>query len=366
MASFSYWIGRRERLNEKISGLRRIPKNRRNVEMKNGQKFWAIVLAIGILCGLGNFARDASAEVTLRYAGDLPIGNHLTRTQEFFAKRVEELSKKQIKVDVYPAGQLFAAKDYSKAVPSGAVDMAQVLLGQWTGIVPAYMIVDMPLYYENWAHIWKIMDSPVGETIKKEIEKTGVKQICWTQDGSAGFVSKSPIRKLEDWKGKKIRAYTELSAYAIRALGAAPAFMGGGEVYMALQRGTVDGAISTLTSFYDRKYFEVTKYLVIPPMAGPIYGVIINLQKWNSLTPAQQEILMAAGKETQEWARKEVQIVEKQAVEELKKKGMEVYYLPKEERQRWRNATDKPVRDAVLEKTGEPGKKLLEQTDKIR
>ena len=54
------------------------------------------------------------------------------------------------------------------------------------------------------------------------------------------------------------------------------------------------------------------------------------------------------------------------AVEELKKKGMEVYYLPKEERQRWRNATDKPVRQAGLEKTGEAGKKLLEQTDKIQ
>jgi tripartite ATP-independent transporter DctP family solute receptor len=366
MASFSHRIGRRKRLKEKNYRNEQESKNERNGEMKNGRTFWAIVLTFGLLIGFGDITGMASAEVTLRYAGDLPIGNHLTRTQEFFAKRVEELSKKQIKVDVYPAGQLFAAKDYSKAVPSGAVDMAQVLLGQWTGIVPAYMIVDMPLYYENWVHIWKVMDSPVGETIKKEIEKTGVKQICWTQDGSAGFVSKSPIRKLEDWKGKKIRAYTELSAYAIRALGAAPAFMGGGEVYMALQRGTVDGAISTLTSFYDRKYFEVTKYLVIPPMAGPIYGVIINLQKWNGLTAAQQEVLMAAGKETQEWARKEVQAVEGQAVEELKKKGMEVYYLPKEERQRWVNATQKPVRDAVLEKTGETGKKLMEQTDKIK
>lgn len=310
----------------------------------------------------------ANPEVTLRYAGDLPIGNHLTRTQEFFAKRVDEISKGKVKIEVYPAGQLFAAKDYVKAVPSGAVDMAQSLMGQWTGLVPSFMITDIPLFYNDWEHIWRAMDSPeVGGVMRGDTDKAGFKLLFWTQDSSAGFVSKTPMKTLADWKGKKVRAYTELASYTIKALGGAPAFMGGGEVYMALQRGTVDAAISTLSSFYDRKYYEVTKYLTVPSMPGPIYGGVINLNKWNSLSAGVKEIIMAAGKDTEAFARKEVKKMDAESIELLKTKGMEIYNLPADEREKWKRASVPQVEKVVLERVGaEKAKKMMEAAEKMK
>ena len=325
-----------------------------------------VLLAL-VFMGSPGISRAANPEVTLRYAGDLPLGNHLTRTQEFFAKRVAEIGKGKVKIEVYPAGQLFAAKDYVTAVPAGAVDMAQSLMGQWTGLVPSFMITDIPLFYNNWEHIWRAMDSPeVGDVMRADTDKAGFRLLFWTQDSAAGFVSKTPLKTLDDWKGKKVRAYTELASYTIKALGGAPAFMGGGEVYMALQRGTVDAAISTLSSFYDRKYYEVTKYLTVPSMPGPIYGGVINLQKWQSLPADVKEIIMAAGRDTQDFARKEVKKMDAESIELLKKKGMEIYNLPPEEREKWKKASVPQVQKVVLEKVGEKAKKMMEAAEKLK
>ena len=324
-----------------------------------------VLLAL-VFTGYPGISRAANPEVTLRYAGDLPIGNHLTRTQEFFAKRVAEIGKGKVKIEVYPAGQLFAAKDYVKAVPSGAVDMAQSLMGQWTGLVPVFMLTDIPLFYDDWDHIWRTMDSEVGDAMKNDTDKAGFKLLFWTQDTAAGFVSKTPLKTMEDWKGKKMRSYTELASYTIKALGGAPAFMGGGEVYMALQRGTVDAAISTLSSFYDRKYYEVTKYLTVPSMPGPIYGGVINLKKWESLPADVKEIIQAAGKDTQDFARKEVKKMDAESIELLKQKGMEIYFLSPAEREKWKKASVPQVQKVVLERVGERAKKLMEQADKAR
>ena len=318
-----------------------------------------------LIVTISGFSYGASPEISLRYAGDLPIGNHLTRGQEFFAKRVDEISKGRVKVEVFPAGQLYSAKDYPKAVPSGAVDMAQCLLGQWTGIVPSLLILNLPLFFDSWQHIWRTLDSEAGEILRKDMEKADVKLIYWSQDGSAGFACKYPLKKLSDFKGKRIRASTQMDTFTIKDLGGSPAFMGGGEVYMALQRGTVDGGISSVTSFRDRKYYEVTKYVTEPGLTHGIYAGLINLKKWNALPPDVQQILLTAGKDTQAWAREEVQKMDKESIEELKKQGMEIYYLPKDEKALWRKAV-KPTEDLIVTKSGDLGRKLIKMAEDVR
>ena len=328
--------------------------------------FYLYFLFVSILIGPLEFSCAANPELILRYAGDLPIGNHLTRGQEFFAKRVDEITKGRVKIEVYPAGQLFTAKDYMKAIPSGAVDMAQCAVSQWSGLVPSITILDLPFFYDGWPHMWRFLDSQGGETLFKELEKVGVKPLFWMQDGSIGFATKTPLKKLDDFKGKRIRVFSELGAYTVKALGGGPTFMGGGEVYMALQRGTVDGGISSITSFVDRKYYEVTKYVTEPRFMFAVYTCLINLKKWDQLPADVQKMLLSAAKETEEWGRKEVQKVEMEALEELRKKGMEIYSLPKEEKELWRKAACKPTEDIIIGITGDLGKKLLEAAEKIR
>ncbi|MCX5818754.1 MAG: TRAP transporter substrate-binding protein DctP [Deltaproteobacteria bacterium] len=333
--------------------------------MKSG--LMCFVLVGCILLGMSpNYSIAAKPEFTLRYAGDYPMGNHITRGMELFAKLVDEKSNGRVKIEVYPASQLFTARDYPRVLPSGGVDMCEVVIGQWSGLVPSVMIFDLAFHFTDWAHMFRVLDSETGMILANELEKkANVKVLYWLQDGSFGFASKVPLKKLEDFKGVRVRSVNEIGSVLITALGGAPTFMGGGEVYMALQRGTVDAGMSSVSSFYTRKYYEVTKYL---SGVGAEYGMdacLINLDRWNSLPPDVKQILQSAGKETVVWARQEAVKIDTDYQQLLKDKGMDVYNLPKDEQARWKKAS-KPVEDYIVKRCGDLGPKLMEAIEKVR
>lgn len=323
-----------------------------------------MVVSISVTALLVSWSYAGNPDVSLRYAGDLPVGNHLTRAQERFAKRVDEISNGRVKIAVYPSGQLFTVKEYPRVVPSGALDMAQCAFDKWSGLVPVTSVLSLPYLFDSWDHIWRFVDSEGGKIMEKEMEKVGVKLLFWLEDATIGFVAKKPLHKLEDFKGMRIRAYDETSSWAIKELGGSPTFMSGGEVYMALQRGTVDGALSSLTSFVDRKYYEVTEYFTETVFVFTMYLSMINQQKWNELPTDVQKMLLAAGKETQEWHRKEIRKVEESSQKILRQK-MKAYTLPQAEAERWRKACE-PVFDKYTERVGDIGRKLIKLAEDFR
>jgi tripartite ATP-independent transporter DctP family solute receptor len=338
----------------------------RGGKMKRLRMMVALTGLVGLV-GLILFMSEPaqSAEITLRYSGNLPVQHHVTIAQQRLAKYIEEKSGGRVKVAVYPAGQLFQDKDMMQAVPKGAVDMASVTLAQWTGLVPTAAFIDLPFYYKDHQHIWRVCDGKPGEIMRKELERVGVKFLHWMDYGVNEFASKMPLRTLEDFKGKRIRGLTEYTTESIKALGAAPTFLGGGEVYMALQRGTVDGAISGTSSFWERKYFEVTKYATIVNQSFSIFAAVMNLKKWNELPPDIQKIVMAGSLEAQEWIRKEAEKQHYACIDLIKNKGMEIIYPTKEERERWKKANE-PVINIFRTRTGELGQQILAESEKLR
>ena len=306
-----------------------------------------------------------AADMTLRYAGNLPIDHHVTRGQELLAKAVEQKTGGKVKVQVFPAGQLFSDKDMMKAVPAGAVDMAEVTLSQWTGIVPNLLLLDLPLFFTDRRHVWRTVDGKAGEILKQDLEKAGVKLLYWMDYGMADFISKKPIKTLEDFKGKRIRGYGELITESIRGLGGAPTFLGAGEMYLALQRGTIDGAASGTTSFYERKLYEVTRYVTHADYAFVMFGVMMNLKKWNELSPDLQRLFADCSVEAEQWGRKECEKMDKESMEMLKQKGMEVFVITDKEKERWKKASV-PALERFLRRAGDRGKELMEMAEKSR
>lgn len=327
------------------------------------RKFSGWVCLIGLIWLISGIAQGS--EITLRYAGNLPIGHHVTRGQELYAKLIMEKAKGKVKVEVYPAGQLYTDKDMTTVLPSGAVDMGTVTNDQWTGLVPSLMVLQLPLFYDDRPHWWRTMDGEAGEILKKELEKAGVKFLYWMDYGGVELATKFPLRKLEDLKGKRMRGYGETSVKYLGLLGSTPTFLGGGEMYMALQRGIIDGTYSGTTSFYDRKIYEVTKYVCVGPHNFSPFLVLINLKKWNELPPDIQKAMLEAAPIAQEWGRKECEKRDIECLELLKKKGMEVYTLNPEEKKRWREAS-KGIIDIFYKRAGDLGNRLVELAEKER
>ena len=223
------------------------------------------------------------------------------------------------------------------------------------------MMPDVPFLLPNYDSVAKAIDGGLGKTLEAEFEKKGVKNLIWADYGYVQFANnKRPLTKPEDFVGLQLRGYGQIPAETIKALGASPVTMGSAEVYMAIQRGTIDGQTSGTTAMFARKIYEVAKYLTITNHAFCEFSLAMNKAKWDSLSPEQQKALAEAAKEIRDEIRKETKAEDEKTAAALKQAGMEVFTVPAEDVAKWQAAT-MSVRENFIKDNGELGKKVVDE-----
>lgn len=309
-----------------------------------------------------------AADVTLRYAGTLQTTHHNTDGQYMFAKRVEELTKGSVKIEVYPAAQLYKAREIPTAIISGGVDMGFNLTSVWS-TDPVSEINDIPFLFKDAEHAGKAWapDGPLFKAYAAEMDKKGLKTIHTMFYGSLfDFGNKGrQLKDGPDFKGMKIRAYGKLSAEGLRALGASPVVMSPGEMYLAIQRGTIDGAITGVTALQSRKIWEVVEYSTITGAAFGVMAVNISKAKWEGLSADQQEALLKAGDEVFQWSIGESAARDKSSLEFLIEKGVKTYVLTPEDKEKWRKLFG-PAYDSWNSRASDEQKALVTWIDSLR
>ncbi len=327
----------------------------------------AALAAVGMMTGCGmSSGGDSKAssgsgqKVELKLAYQLPSEHHLSKSLEKFAKQVNEKSKGSIDIKVYPAGQLYNDQNINDALMSGGLDIGMNSTARWSMAVPQLKVLDLPFVLTSYEATGNALDGDLGKALGAEIEKKGVHPLIWADYGYVQFCNNAKkIEKPEDFLGLKMRSYSEISADVMQALGASPTTMSSSEVYMAMKNGTIDGQSSGQTAILSRKIYEVAKYLTVANSSYVEFLVAINSNSWNKLSKEQQQIITECAKETQEEIRKEAKAEDERCIDELRKKGMDVYEVPAGEIHLWQEATA-PVIAKFEQEQGEEGKKLVE------
>jgi tripartite ATP-independent transporter DctP family solute receptor len=274
--------------------------------------------------------------------------------------KANEKSKGSVTIQIYPAGQLYNDKNMNDAIISGGIDMGLNTVGRWATIVPAMDIFDVPFIFPSYEKVDKAIDSGLGEKLGGELMKKGVRPLIWADYGFVQYANnKKLVKTPADFDGLKIRGYSKYSAETIKAMGASSVTMGSSEVYMGIQRGTIDGQTSGTTAMRDRKMYEVHKYLTVTNHASPEFIVAINEKSYSKLNADQKKALDAAALEVRDMIRANAKAEDLKALADLKAKGMEVYEVPENELQAWRDAT-KPVWDIFIKENGKFGQELID------
>lgn len=278
-------------------------------------------------------------DTTLRFAGTLPTTHHVGEAQYLFAEKVQEKSSGSMEIEVYPAGQLYKAREIPTAIVSGSVDMGFNLTSVWS-TDPVSEITDIPFLFRNHEHAAMAWD-PEGELYQAfaaEMDKRGMKTVYVMFFGSL-FDFGNNVRQVTeqaDFEGMKIRSYGKLAAEGLRALGASPVVMSPGEVYLAIQRGTIDGAITGVTSLESRKIWEVTDYSSITGATFGVMAVNISKSSWNALSEGQQQIMTEAGQEVFEWTVAESAKRDASSTQYIIDQGVETYVLTAQDKAEWK------------------------------
>ncbi len=270
----------------------------------------------------------AEAEFTARYATQLSKTFHLTETDYKFAELVKQKTDGRLKIEVYPAGQLYKGRSIVKAITDGALQMGIIYSGAWNGQLPYIDIFDVPFVFKSMEDIHKAITGPFGKMISQDMEKFNAKLLYIGYYGRSFELANrlKPLKTKADFKGLKMRCNLPTAVAATKALGAAPVKMSSSEVYMALQRKTIDGVVSGTQSIIKRKWNETCKYLTNTNGSFSPWLVTVNTGFWNKLPPDIQKAVTEAAAEISKMSLNRAEKEDVTALAEAKK-TMEVYTL---------------------------------------
>ncbi|MDI6753334.1 MAG: TRAP transporter substrate-binding protein [Thermodesulfobacteriota bacterium] len=272
----------------------------------------------------------------LKISHDSPGGKHPRQiAAEEFAKLVMERTKGDIKVEVYPAAQLFHDKAVIAAVGKGTVQMA--MPGTWfLGIVsntlymtglPMFLGAEREKYYQ-------IFDGKIGEAAFKEMEKVGIKGLAFWDVSMACYATrKKPVYHPDDFKGLKMRVPGGWTTETrLTLMGAPPVSIPYAEVFMALKQGVIDGVESTIMSLAEIKAWEVIKNLTLTNHNLAQFVVIINKEYFDKLPPTHQRIIERTIAEITPGQREYATALEKESLKKLEEHGVKIIALTDKQR----------------------------------
>ncbi|MEW6666015.1 MAG: TRAP transporter substrate-binding protein [Thermodesulfobacteriota bacterium] len=312
---------------------------------------WGAITALSALL-LTGVSPVQGAPITLSLAdqnSDLSWGPvHATQP---WAKKVEEATKGQVKIQIYPSQTLAKGKESWNAVRDGIADMAWFAGGQHPGMMPYIDVITLPGLFKTAEKgseiLWKLYER--FPSIKKELADNQV-ILLHTITPFHILTSRKQVKTLEDLKGLKIRTVAGQPTEQMKLLGGIPIVLPMPECYEALDKGTVEGMLAPMEPIPGFKLYEVTKYIAEVPYAANFMTVIMNKKKWSRLSKENQDAIMSvSGLEGSKWFGKNFADSATEGVPQIAKKAgreLTVYTLPEAERQRWIEVSGKPLWEA--------------------
>jgi TRAP-type C4-dicarboxylate transport system substrate-binding protein len=210
-----------------------------------------------------------------------------------FAAAVERDSGGRIKSEVYPASQLGSIPRQIEGVQFGAIQAAVIPPEFFVGVDERFEVMATPGLVNSLEHGQRVAADPA--VLKLMLSLGGDKGLHGVGMFIAqpdSLVSKTPIRHLADFQGKKIRIFaSDYQSEALKRLGATPVAMTLGDVLPALQQGAIDGAIAGITVFSAFHYQDAARY-VTEINQPQIFLMLEVSKKWyESLPPDLQQIV---------------------------------------------------------------------------
>ncbi len=210
-----------------------------------------------------------------------------------YAAAVEKDSDGRIKVEIYPSSQLGSTQRQAEAVQFGEIQALVAPPEFLTGIDERFEVLAAPGLAKSIADGQRLAADPAVRKLMLALgADKGLHGVALFLVAPSSVVARMPIRRLADFKGKKIRVFaSQFQTVAMQRLGATPKPMTLADVLPALQDNAVDAAVSSIAVFTTMQYWDVAKYVTETGQPA-IFGIVELSKKWyNSLPPDLQQIV---------------------------------------------------------------------------
>lgn len=210
---------------------------------------------------------------------------------DFVIKEAQKRSNGAIRIDFFPSGQLGQDLATFEQLSAGTVNIH----ASGFGINANYNSFFAPWLFNDFAHVERVLTSPLAQKWNADLEKTRNVNVLMAYPRAPRMISNSKraIRAPDDLKGLKLRVpEIPILFNGFKELGAEPVAMNFGEVYTALQSGTIEGQGNPLPTIVGFSLQEVQKFISLTEHVRAPEFIYVNASWWKGLDPRVRDLLL--------------------------------------------------------------------------
>jgi TRAP-type C4-dicarboxylate transport system substrate-binding protein len=300
--------------------------------------------------------------------GDSPDADFRHRLTVKFAQEVEKRTNGELKIEVYPSASLVKPLSQFSAMQTGALDMTLLPLAYEGGKIPETNIGLMPALVTSYEQGLRWKTAPIGQELARIVDQKGVKIITWIWQAGGVASKNKPVLVPTDVAGMKIRGGSKEMDMMLKGAGGSITNVPSSEVYNGMQTGVLDGAVTSSTSLLSFRLYEVSKHVTTARkntfwfMFEPL---LMANSTYNSLTPAQQKIVMEVGASLEKFAMEESMKDDARLADVYAKAGGKPYDMDDASFAKWRELAQQTAWKDFTEKT-KNGKQLLDMALSVK
>lgn len=319
-----------------------------------------------ILASAATFTSTAQAQL-LQFATAFPESDFSSQVVKRWTDGVTEATNGRIKFNIHWSGSLVGNKMVD-AMSDGVVDAALSFTPYVSGEIIDLAPLDVPFSFPLDAEGLSAFSSDVLPVVDAIYEKRGSRAVA-----APPVILPDPVTckerfvsSEESWQGVKIRTAGRWQAETISRWGGSPVVLAPGDLYTALDLGTVDCTLMVLNALVSLKLYEPAKYVTRIDHSIAFGTINVSNDTWNRLSEEDRKIMLKVGQDTVKWGIAEYTKAYGRTLDELASHGAKFCVPPKEEFDRLIAAANDVFEKAIAPNTTADGKELIALINRYR
>ena len=280
----------------------------------------ALMLVMALIGSLSAQARSVVKMATL-----VPEGSTWDLILRDMGEEWQEGTDGQVQLRIYAGGVAGDEPDIVRKMRVGQLHAAALSVAGLSSIDKSFEIFEIPMFFESYGELYHVLETLRGD-FEQRLEKKGYILLNWGNGGWVHLFSKGPIVGVDDLKKQKIFSWAGNDAMVQlwRQNGFQPVPLAATDILTSLQTGMVEVVPTTPLAALSLQWFRQTPHMQDLGLAPLIGATVISKRAWSRLKPEVQKTLKKAARASEKRFKNEIPEQDKQAVEQMKSRGLKV------------------------------------------
>lgn len=304
--------------------------------------------------------------IQIKLATHWPVRHDMNNAMIEFARDIGRESNGLIQVTYYPAGMLAGSGEKYQKLRTGVSDISNIHFSQHPGVFPLVQLTTLPFLFQDGREAGWVLNQML-DAFAANLESKNVKLLYMVGDPNFQILLKDKkIETVADFKGMRLKS-GGFADEVLKVWGAVPVRLKHGDMYLAMQRGVVDGIVFPVGAARAFKLNEVSKYVCKMDFFSYHLFMGMNLNTWKRLTPDLQKAVMRASSRASDMDAFHYQDTDGMTFGTFEKEGVEVYSPSEKSLAEMHSSVAhlKKKMIAEIEAKGLPGRKTMARIEEL-